>query len=163
MRLSLPYLLILAILATLLLSVACSPYPEGPGISFQSALSRISSTWQVREASLNGVDITAEYEGEFFAFDEDGDFQRLEKTFQISIPPFSQDTILPVVGEGDWEFLNKNEEVEWLFTYTFRDPYNSDIRYTEQVNERWSIDRLADGELWLRNDSMTLRMEFFTD
>lgn len=163
MRLTLPYLLVLALGACLLLSVACTPYPEGPRISFQSALNKISSSWQVREASLNGVDITAEYDGEFYSFDEDGDFQRLEKTFQITIPPFSQDTILPIVGQGEWAFVNNNEEVEWLYDFTYRDPYNSDVRYTEQFNERWRIDRLADGELWLRNDSMTLRMEFFTD
>lgn len=163
MRLTLPYLLLLALGAGMLLSVACTPYPEGPRVSFQSALSKISSSWQVREASLNGVDITSEYDGEFFSFDEDGDFQRLEKTFLITLPPFSQDTIVPIVGEGEWEFVNNNEEVEWLFSYTFRDPYNSDVRYSEEINERWMIDRLADGELWLRNDSMTLRMEFFTD
>ena len=161
MKHSLLYLALPAVLF-LALSTGCSKYPDGQA-SLRSATSRIATTWDIKSASLDGTDITDEFEGEFFEFEEDGSFRRLETDFLISVPPFSQDTIVNVVGTGEWTFIEDETQVELFYTYTFRDPYNSSILYNQEVNERWEIRRLAADELWLRRGNLFIRFEFFSE
>ncbi|RMG67407.1 MAG: hypothetical protein D6722_13185 [Bacteroidetes bacterium] len=162
MKHSLLYLPLLAI-ALFAFQTGCNKYPDGPGASFRSATSRISTTWDIKAANQDGVDITDQFEGEFFEFEEDGSFRRLETDFLISLPPFSQDTIVNIVAEGEWTFIEDETQVELFYTYTFRDPYNSSILYNEEVNERWEIRRLTQDELWLRQEGTTIRFEFFNE
>ncbi|MEM7654726.1 MAG: hypothetical protein AAF399_01245 [Bacteroidota bacterium] len=158
-----PYLLSVVFLLVSLFLGSCTGYPDGPSVSFTSALTKISTTWRVKQAVLNNTeDVTTDYETEYFKFDEDGEFETLEARYQISLPPFTQDTIIPAIGSGTWRFLEEETMVELLYGYRFRDPYNSDIFYTEEQNERYEIRRLAEDELWLSNDSLFLKLEFFS-
>lgn len=141
--------------------IGCTGYPEGPSVSFRNPTELISTTWRVQQAVQNGVDITSEYEGEFFTFEEDGGFRKLEVGYEISLPPFTQDTIFNALGTGDWQFRNDRSQVELLYQIFPFDPYVSGTFYEVTFNELWTIARLAEGELWLRDDSTELRMEFF--
>jgi hypothetical protein len=157
------YLLGVSFLLAALLAGSCTGYPDGPSVSFTSALTKISTTWRVKQATLNQTtDVTGEYENEYFRFNEDGEFETLEARFSISLPPFSQDTVIAAIGSGSWRFLEKETKVEMLYAYRFRDPYNSDIFYREEKNERYDISRLSQDELWLENDSLLLKLEFFS-
>ncbi|GAB4423623.1 MAG: hypothetical protein OHK0039_40330 [Bacteroidia bacterium] len=157
------YLLFVAALGLSIVLPGCNKYPDGPGLSFRSAQSRIATTWRVKQALRDGTDITAEFDTEFFEFGDNGEFRRLETDFVVSIPPFSQDTVITVIGSGTWEFLEENTQIELFYTYTFYDPYNSSVLYRRENNERWDIDRLAEGELWLSNETTRLRFEFFNE
>lgn len=139
---------------------ACTGFAEGPALSFVSTSKKLSTVWQVKEAALHGVDITETFKSDFFDFREDGDYKRLDATRSISLPPYTQDTFVSMIGEGEWNLLDKNT-LELFYEYEFPDTYNSNFRYTEELYERWEIARLTEDRLWLRNDSMLLKMEFF--
>ena len=139
----------------------CTGYPDGPGVSLTSAESKITTTWRIQDASLNGTEITDQFTEDFFKFDNDGEFQYFDANRLISIPPFTQDTLMPLEGVGTWEFVDGKKQVELLYNFQFKDPYNSEILYSEDINERWEITRLAEGELWMRNGDMFLKLEFF--
>lgn len=139
---------------------ACTGFAEGPTVSLVSSLKKISNTWQVKEAAVNGIDVTARYKDDFFDFKDNGEYKTLDAARLVSLPPYTEDEIVPMVGEGEWNFLDNNL-IELLYTYDFPDPYNSSVRYSEQVYERWEIARLTQDRLWLRNDSLLLKMEFF--
>ena len=138
----------------------CTGYDDGPAISFRSEETKLANTWRIQGASLRGIEITDVYTDDFYRFKEGGDFERLDAAKLISVPPFTQDTIVTESGIGSWQFLKKNK-LEILYTYTIPDPYDSDISYTEEHYEVWEIDRLTQEELWLRNDSLTFKMGIF--
>lgn len=139
---------------------ACTGYDDGPAISFRNEEIKLANTWRIQDASLRGIEITAEYDGDFYRFKEEGDFERLDAAKLISVPPFTQDTIVTESGIGSWQFL-KDNKLEILYSYIIPDPYDSDISYTEEYYEVWEIDRLTPEELWLRNDSLTFKMGIF--
>lgn len=139
---------------------ACTGYDDGPSISFRSEAVKIANTWRIQAASLRGVEVTANYEGDFYRFQEEGEFDRLDAAKFISVPPFTQDTIVTETAIGSWQFL-KDNKIEILYAYIIPDPYDSDITYREEHYEVWQIDRLTPEELWLRNDSLTFKMGIF--
>ena len=139
---------------------ACTGFAEGPAVSFTSTTKKLSTVWQVKEAALHGVDITQTFKSDFFDFKDDGEYMRLDASRLVSLPPFTQDTLVSMIGEGEWNLLDKNT-LELLYQYEFPDTYNPDVRYLEEQYERWEIARLTEDRLWLRNDSMLLKMEFF--
>jgi len=146
----------------LLLGVAgCTGYPDGPSVSLTSAVSKLSTTWRIKQAIQNGTDITSEYDNEFFEFEEEGDFELLESTYDVSIPPFTMDTVLTVAGQGSWQFRNQQSQIELLYQVRVKDPFNSSVSYTRTFNELWTIDRLTKEEFWLSDDSTSLKLEFF--
>ncbi len=156
----------LALLAALLVIAisltGCTGYPEGPQVSFQNQTDLLATTWRVRQALRNGdTDITEQYEGEFFQFEDDGAFRKLENGYRVSLPPYTQDTTFNAIATGDWLFRSDGRQIELLYLITVQDPYNPSVRYNEVFNELWTIDRLAEGELKLSDDSTVLRMEFF--
>lgn len=150
----------LALLGSFLIA-GCTGYADGPAINLKSAKTKIANTWRVDDASLNGVETTSSYTDDFLKFEESGDFTYFDALRLISIPPFTQDTLMPMEGFGDWQFLDGGKQLEVFYTFQFKDPYNPDITYSEDINERWEVTRLAEGELWLRNDSTILKLEFF--
>ncbi|MEZ4825309.1 MAG: hypothetical protein R3C61_03300 [Bacteroidia bacterium] len=139
----------------------CTGYSDGPAVSFKSAKSKISTTWRVADASLFGAEVTQAYAQDYFKFEDDGDFTYFDANRLIAVPPFTQDTMMPLEGIGKWEFHEGSQKLEVLYTFSFKDPYNPDITYTEDVNHRWEVTRLAEGELWLRDDSTILKLEFY--
>jgi hypothetical protein len=156
-------LALLAVLLVITMSLlSCTGYPDGPRISFQNQTDLLSTTWRVRQALRNGeIDITDQYEGEFFEFEDDGAFRKLEKGYTVSLPPYTQDTTFNAIAPGEWQFRSGGTEIELLYLIRTQDPYNPAVRYTEVFNELWTIQRLAEGELTLSDDSTVLRLEFF--
>lgn len=161
MKKTLIFFYIATFLTGSLLLAGCTGYSDGPTLSLKSAKSKISTTWRVQDASLFGAEVTQNYAQDFFKFEEDGDFSYFDANRLIAVPPFTQDTIMPLEGIGEWQFLDGSKQLEVLYTFTFKDPYNPDITYSEDVNQRWEVTRLADGELWLRDDSTILKLEFY--
>ncbi|MEM6347810.1 MAG: hypothetical protein AAF927_28230 [Bacteroidota bacterium] len=149
-----------ALILMAMASTACTGFADGPAISFQSTTTRLANTWEVKEAAQNGVDITSQFVGDNFEFKTNGVYQTLDAAKLISTPPFTRDTLIPLVGSGEWNLLSKNE-LELLYSFQFRDIYNNDVIYKEELYERWEITRLTDEQLWLRNDSTLVKMEFF--
>ncbi|MEM7372012.1 MAG: hypothetical protein AAF587_25575 [Bacteroidota bacterium] len=141
---------------------SCTGYSEGPKVSFTAALTKISTTWRIKSATENGADITDRYEEEFFRFKENGVFETLESTYVIAVPPFTLNDTTALQGIGEWKFVNDESGVEMLYSFSYTDPYNSDVTYREEVNQQYDILRLSQEELWLRNDSIFLKMEFFS-
>ncbi|MEO0472110.1 MAG: hypothetical protein AAF206_20965 [Bacteroidota bacterium] len=152
----------LVLLSMAVISSSCNRFEDGPGISFQSAVNRISNTWRVKEAALNGADITPQFESDFFTFDDNGVFETLDAARLIHLPPYTQDTIIPTKGEGEWDFVDRSH-IEILYNYRFRDPYNTSVNYVDERYEFWEVTRLSADELWLRNDSVLMKMEFFNE
>lgn len=148
-------------LIAITLLVGCTGYPDGPAISFRSADELISTTWQIKDAISNNTDISAGFGGDYVTFRDGGDYRYFDGARTISLPPFTQDTTIAVEGVGEWRFVDGNSKVELFYAFEFEDPYNSDVTYREELNELWTIARLAEGELWLEDDSVLLKFEFF--
>lgn len=155
------YLLAIAFVIMSMLGQSCTGYEDGPSVNFTSAEKKISSTWRVKEASLNEIDITGQFSDDFFAFEEDRTYKYFDAFRLVSEPPFTQDTLMPLNGLGEWQFVDGTKQVELLYTFSFKDPYNPDIRYNENVNELWTIQRLTSEELWLKNDSVFMKLTLF--
>lgn len=145
------------LIATLIGLSACTKYSEGPKLSLRSTQTKIARTWQMKEAVKNGVEITDQYEGGFFVFTQEGDFSTVDLKRMVHLPPFTQDTLLPVLANGKWGLLTENR-MELLYAYTFVDPYNTSVTYNQEVYEEWDILRLTPTELWIRNDSMRFKL-----
>jgi hypothetical protein len=155
--------LLLALFLTSLVLVACDPFVEGPSFSFKTAETRLVNTWRVKEAAQNGVEITALFKDGFFNFKPENGFSTVDTKKLVSLPPFTQDTILPIAGTGSWFFLQEKNMVELIYTYTFQDPYNVDVVYSEEAYEQWEIRRLTKDELWMRNDSVIMKLVPFNN
>jgi hypothetical protein len=151
------FLLAFALLTTLILA-ACTGYSDGPALNFISAENKLSTSWEVTAAEMRGVDVTADFSQDFFTFEDNGDYQTLDAAQLVSLPPFTRDTLLPVLGTGTWAFRNGSRNLELYYTYRLVDPYNLSTNYEESISEFWEIARLTQEELWLRNDSMLLKM-----
>lgn len=141
-------------------STACTSFADGPTVSFKSTTTKLATTWEVKEAAQDGVDITSQFLGDNFEFKTNGVYQTLDAAKMISLPPFTRDTIIPLQGIGEWNLLSKNE-LELLYSFQFRDIYNNDVIYKEELYERWEITRLTEEQLWLRNETTLIKMEFF--
>lgn len=144
----------------LLTLISCTGYPDGPAISFRSAEVKLVNTWSISEATRNGVDISTDFAEEYYRFREDGNFERLESSFSIEIPPNPAQTSSELAS-GEWYFRNDQSQLEVLYQFRFRDPINSSVEYVKTVNELWDIARLTQEELWLTDDSTILKMVLF--
>ena len=138
--------------------VGCTRYEEGPSFSLRSATKKIANTWRVKEAVKNNIEITSLYAGGYLSFTQEGRFTELDTRRVIHLPPFTHDTIIPVAADGRWTFLSDPTELELLFTFRFTDPYNINVVYNKEVNEQWKITRLTPEDLWMRNDSMSMKL-----
>ncbi len=138
----------------------CTGYDDGPLISFRAEATKIANTWRIQDASLRGAEVTANYDGDFYRFEEEGGFQRLDAAKFISIAPFTQDATVTANATGTWKFL-KDNKIEIFYAFIIPDPYDSDVSYREEHYEVWEIDRLTPEELWMRNDSLTFKMGIF--
>ena len=145
------------------LLTACTGYDEGPAINFTSAEKKLADTWRIAEATQNGQDVTARYAEDYMEFSEEGDFLYFESQYAISLPPFTQDTVVGLVGQGTWQFVEQKQALELLYSFRYPDFYNLNYSYDVTRNEYWEILRLFEDELWLKNDSVTLKLEFFTE
>jgi hypothetical protein len=149
-----PFILILLALS------GCTGFEDGPRISFTDPATIIANEWSVREAIQGGVEITAQYAGDVLKFEEQGAFSYQESSRIITSPPFTRRDTIQILGIGTWDFLKKKDEIELLYTFEFQDLYDPEnVTYVEERYEQWEIQRLTEDEFWIRNDSVSLRLE----
>lgn len=153
------WLSLFCVLAILGFIQACTGYNDGPNISFSNPEKKMANKWKISEAVLNTHDVTERYAEDFFAFEEDGDFSYLDQARILSFPPFTQSDTLPVLGLGTWAFLEKKNHIEFLYLFNYQDPLNPDTRYEEEIYQQWTITRLTEEEFWIKNDSMSFKLE----
>lgn len=130
------FLLLLPIL--LVLQSCTPPYEEGPVVSLQSKKSRIANVWRVsRVTKSDGSDITSDYAGYKFTFQEDG------KAFSV------QSTILGnLESTGDWQLVgDSNNEKFRLFL-------KNNLTGLENT-EDYKIIRLIEDEFFMTDESST--------
>lgn len=132
-------LLVFPLVALTLMTVlsACTKYEEGPVVSFRSKYSRVVNTWKAKYIFRDALDVTAWYTDWTLDLKEDG---RLTSTDRDE-----QDSLL--TQEGFWELVNKNEDLQFLYTKP------------AVANDRMTVNilKLTKEELWYENvtDSAT--------
>jgi|GEM_PF-3116350 len=141
----------------------CRTFDQGPRVSFKKAEERVANTWIVKEAVQNNVEITDRFDGGFLTFEVNRDFIILDVDWEVTIPPFGQDTVLTIGGGGTWDFLSDKNRIEILYTINYQDPYDANVNYTEETYQQWEIEKLYEDEMWLRSTelNMTLHLEPF--
>jgi hypothetical protein len=156
-----------ALMATLVLSVAgCYTYEEGPRMTRQKPEELLVDInyWAVKEVlnTKNNTFLTDQYAGQYMDFERTGlfTFIRYNVPLTISNPPFTKDTVVNATGYGTWNFLPSDKyTVEMLYSFSYPDRYNDTIFYGQEIQERWTITRLTEEELWLDNDSIRIKYE----
>ncbi|MFN0202662.1 MAG: hypothetical protein ACKVTZ_14150 [Bacteroidia bacterium] len=151
------YLVVFCMAMFAVLTQACTGYSDGPNLSLRSTAKKIGRTWRVKQAVKNNVEVTETYKSGFFSFTEEGAFTTVDTKRDIIIPPYTQPQAISVLGDGSWQTLS-NTKLELLYTYTFSDPYNPNVRYSDEAYEQWDILRLTEGEFWIKNDSMSFKL-----
>ena len=149
----------LSFIAALFLLTGCTTFEDGPTFDFVAAQKRLANDWAVREAIIRNNDITANYASDVITFEELGNFSYLDAARTITSPPFTQSETLSALGNGTWNFLDGKNQIELLYRFVFKDLYDPNIVYEEEHYEQWEILRLTADELWLRGDSISLKLE----
>jgi hypothetical protein len=141
------HLRILFALLTLCALTACSKYPEGPGISFRKAASRVANTWRIESYSINGVDKVKlpEYSTQKQFWAEDGNYSH------TYIDPNTG--VANLVG-GTWELFNDNKSIK----LTTVDANNGQLTTTTL----FTILKLMDNTMWLRSNDNSIEMRLIT-
>lgn len=123
---------------------SCSPYEEGPAISFRSKAERVANTWKVNYAvEADGDDRTADYDGDTYILDKDGgivlNFMEGGTSFQAT---------------GSWELTNDDENIRIQTSFTaFGVTFNGD--------ETYEILKLKEDEFWIKDiDDDGLELHF---
>jgi hypothetical protein len=151
--------LLIRLLAFSLLAIySCTGYNDGPTLSFVAPAKKMARTWQFQEVILYQTEVTANYAGDFIEFEEDGGFSSLDAERIISFPPFTISDTLPVLGRGEWDFLDKKNRLEMFFTYNYQDQFVDTLFYQEEMYQQWTITRLTEEEFWMENDSMRVKL-----
>lgn len=145
------YKIFLFVFSVLMLS-ACTDYSEGPALSLRTTRKKMSATWKVKEAVKFNQEVTPLYKDGFFTFTNAGGYSSIDTKHLIKLPPFSQDTSVVISAQGEWALLDKSH-FELIYTYSYNDPYNTNVVYNDEVYEKWEILRLTPDEFWIKNDS----------
>ncbi len=140
---------------------SCTGFEDGPSISFKDSAKQMARTWRIKEAVLNNTDITTRFNSDFLSFEEDGEFSILDAVRTVNFPPFGRPDTLTVLGKGNWDFLDEDYRIEWNYTFFYQDSYDQTIFFQEDFYEQWTITRLTEEEFWMKNDSMSMKLEPF--
>jgi hypothetical protein len=137
----------------------CTEFPDGPAVSFKSAAKKLAGTWLITEATQGNTDVIGDFAGETLKFEAEGTFERLEKTFVVSVPPFTQSSIIQNTGTGLWQLIEGDTQIDVVYQFRYTDPYNSSVTYVQNQQELWTINRLTEDELWVSSGQLELRLE----
>lgn len=152
--------LLIGLLAfSLLVIFGCTGYNDGPSLSFVAPAKKMARTWSFQEVILYQTEVTAAYADDFMEFEEDGGYSVLDAERVISFPPFTISDTIPVLGRGDWDFLDKKNRIELFFTYNYQDSFVDTLFYQDEQYQQWTITRLTEEEFWLENDSMRVKLK----
>ncbi len=103
---------------------SCGKYENGPGISFRSRMNRVTGDWTMKDAELDGQNVTAFYQVFKLAITKEN------YTETIGFP-----FLTPSIRTGTWEFIRNDEAIR--ITYN-----NGDVIEVE-------IKRLTHKEFWV--------------
>jgi len=150
----------IGLIVIFLLSVfGCTGYTDGPTISFTAPAEKMARKWAFQEVLLFSTEITPEFKDDFMEFEVDGGYSTLDASRVISFPPFTESDTIPVLGRGDWDFLDKKNRIELFFTYNYQDNFVDTLFYKDEQYQQWTITRLTEEEFWLENDSMSVKLQ----
>lgn len=126
--------ILLTVVASVLMLTSCSPYEEGPAISFRSKTERLCNEWRLTRLYINGTEQTLSSidQQTTLEFKDNG-------TVNYSYAVMDSTAII-ITGSGTWEFNDDKTEVITKITYT--------IGGTE--TDTFKILRLKEKELCLR-------------
>ena len=128
--------ILLTVVASVLMLTSCSPYEEGPAISFRSRTERLCNEWRLTRLYINGTEQTLS------AFDQQTTLE-FKKNGTVNYSYAVMDsTAIVITGSGTWEFNNDQTEVFTTITYT--------LGGTEK--DTFKILRLKEEELWFENN-----------
>ena len=130
-------LLALATLVTL--STGCGKYEEGPEFSLRSRKERIANTWRVEKAMNGTDDVTSAFSQYELKLTKDGD-ATLTANYALGDLTFEYAT------SGTWELVNNDEDLKLDFE-------NND------ADETYTIQRLKEEELWVREKDGSLELQ----
>jgi hypothetical protein len=135
-------LLVLSVILSSLFISSCNKYEEGPAISLRTKTERVHNNWKIAQALKDGQDVTQSYYKYELDLSKDGgatlstnyDFAGLNYQF---------------VTSGEWVFVSNKEKLSFDF-----DKNSEDGVYT--------ILKLKEDEMWLRQDANNLELHYVT-
>ena len=96
-------ILFTTILATIFVLSSCKKYEDGPSMSLLTKTQRLTGTWEVKEFTINGMDLMDQYDSYEMEFEKDGDVEFISQ----------EDGSNPInIEKGEWEFSSNKEEIE---------------------------------------------------
>jgi len=112
---------------------SCSPYEEGPGISFRSKAERIANTWTINYAvEADGDDRTSDFDSFVVVTDKDGNITTTYDLLGVTI-----------TSSGTWELTNDDETLK-------TDVDTEILGITSNTVTNFTILKLAEDEMWLK-------------
>lgn len=128
--------ILLTVVASVLMLTSCSPYEEGPAISFRSRTERLCNEWRLTRLYINGTEQTLS------AFDQQTTLEFKDNGTVNYSYAVMDSTAIVITGSGTWEFNDDQTEVITKITYV--------LGGTE--TDTFKILRLKEEELWLKNN-----------
>lgn len=128
--------ILLTVVASVLMLTSCSPYEEGPAISFRSRTERLCNEWRLTRLYLNGTEQTLS------SFDQQTTLEFKDNGTVNYSYAVMDSTAIVITGSGTWEFNDDQTEVITKITYV--------LGGTE--TDTFKILRLKEEELWLENN-----------
>lgn len=128
--------ILLTVVASVLMLTSCSPYEEGPAISFRSRTERLCNEWRLTRLYINGTEQTLS------AFDQQTTLEFKDNGTVNYSYAVMDSTAIVITGSGTWEFNDDQTEVITKITYV--------LGGTE--TDTFKILRLKEEELWLENN-----------
>lgn len=112
----------------------CSPYEEGPGISFRSKSERIANTWVINYA--------VEADGDVVLDDYNNGTYSLTKDGQVTI----DDELggIPFTATGTWTLMSDDENINVKSEADFG-------LITLESDETYEILKLKENEMWIKD------------
>jgi hypothetical protein len=132
--------LVLPLVALTLLTVlsACTNYDEGPAVSFRSKFSRVVNNWKAKNIFRDALDVTAWYTNWSMELKEDGRLTVSDLDDQDSV----------VVQEGFWDLVNKNEDIQFLYTKPVVANDRMTVRILKLRAEELWYEHVTDSATW---------------
>ncbi len=127
---------------------ACKKYPDGPLISFQSKMYRLTEKyWEVDNFTVDGYDSTSylrnrPFYGTYYFAKPEGDNNGSFRYTGVNVN---------YSGTGQWEFTNKKKSI--IISPRYNIPGNiGPYRLDDSIASiTWDIMRLTVKDLWLKN------------
>lgn len=117
---------------------SCKKYPDGPTLSWTSAVERVSNSWKIAKAMNGGEDVTNDFEQYDITFTKSysATLHAKYKAFGGSYDYYT---------EGTWSFSDDEKKLNVN--------YNDD-----DADKTYIILRLTEDEMWLKEDGTELEL-----